>query len=120
MTTRYVVRSHRTKKYWVVHDERGLRFPAVRQLWRRLVCRIRRHEWSEWVCDDYEGPGELMEPDDPDSFMPYCNRRARDGEWASRHCTRGGIMTGCGWGQERVPADEAPPLFAGKIMSIHD
>lgn len=120
MTTRYIVRTTRVKKFWVVHHDGEWRFPRLWQLYGQLVCLFRGHQWSWWTCDDYEGPGELTVEGDPDSFMPYLSRRARDGEWAHRGCQRGMWRRNCGISQQRVPEDSAPPLFAGKIMCIDD
>lgn len=69
---------------------------------RQLACALFDHAWSEWLIDDYEGPGEYLDGD-PDSFMPYCSRPSRRGEFGTRTCRRY-----CGVHETRYPVDEAP------------
>lgn len=77
----------------------------------RLTHLLRPHDWSPWHTDDYEGPGELMEPDDPDSFMPYLSRDSRPGEYGHRSCRR----RFCGAFEQRWPEDQAPRLWREKV-----
>lgn len=58
----------------------------LRQYLRVAQCALSGHRWRDWQTDDYDGPGELLVPGDPDSFMPYFSRPARDGEFATRSC----------------------------------
>lgn len=58
-----------------------------RHAWARLRCRLFGHDWSEWLIDDMDGPGEYIDGD-PDAFMPYTSRPSRPGEWGMRSCQR--------------------------------
>lgn len=86
------------------------RRPFLRSRWRRIRvlthCILFGHDFYPWTTDDYDGPGELMDPDDPDSFMPYLSRPSRLGEYGHRSCRRR-----CGTFEQRYPEDQAPALW---------
>jgi hypothetical protein len=77
-----------------------------RHAWRRLVCWARGHKWGEWMID-MDGPGEWL---DERSFMPYCSRESRPGEYGLRVCERR-----CGTSEARWPTAIAP---SGWLMRL--
>lgn len=102
----YLVHRGRARKVWWPRS--GWRWPPPRllQFGRIAGCSVRGHDWSSWSIDDMDGPGEYM-TDDPDSFMPYCSRDSRPGEFGSRVCRR------CSAIETRWPAGAAPTWFEG-------
>lgn len=93
----YRIGQSRPRKLWIPYS--GLRWPPPRlkQLLAIVECWVRHHDWTTWQIDDYDGPGELLDPADPDSFMPWLSRESRHKEYGSRACAR------CGLWQQREP-----------------
>lgn len=83
-----------------------------RHLIARLRCLLVGHDFSSWWTDDYEGPGEVLDPDEPDSFMPYCSRPSRPDEYGHRSC-----RNRCGTMEQRWPEREAPRLWREAVRS---
>lgn len=56
----------------------------IRQLLTRLRCAIFGHDFTPWVCDDYEGPGSNQQG----FWIPHHSREAAPTEWGWRICRR--------------------------------
>jgi hypothetical protein len=113
----YIVQRSRAKKLWLPPNWWRRFPPRLIRIGRATACLLIGHDWGDWQTDDYDGPGEFMD-DDPDSFMPYCSRKARPGEFAIRGCSCCGI-TERRWPLALLDAD-APEVVIGELVSMED
>lgn len=75
----------------------------IRHLIAWFTCLLHDHDFGEFTIDDLDGPGELLDEDDPDSFMPWTSRPSKPGEFGIRTCRRR-----CGAMEVRWPVEEMP------------
>jgi hypothetical protein len=113
----YIIQRSRAKKLWLPPDWWRRFPPRLIQIGLATFCVLIGHDWGDWQTDDDDGPGEFLD-DDLDSFMPYCSRKARPGEFAIRRCT------GCGITERRwllaLLDAEAASFPRGELVSMED